>query len=325
MKRTTHIIIFAIALFAFMASAHAQSPREQLNQMVEQLQKTPTDNALREKIIKLTREVKPAPAVPEEARRPLVRGNAVMSDAKGADEYARASKLYEEAILIAPWWGDPYFNLAKAQELKQDYEGAIQSLKFFLLSGSVGNDARQAQDHIYALEEKRDRQAEALRAITRAKVEESEKKARAKNISDTLNRWYAGKHEHEMNICYAQVVIGSSGGEKGVCNYEEYNGNHWQRFILGEPRPVRFEADDKGAIMMFDGFSTPTAVGSVPSDGSDDPNRVKWVNGYDNKAAVSLRFSSNGNQIWEVEGDTWVEDPAYDRSKRRTIQSHMLR
>ena len=84
MKRTTHIIIFAIALFAFMVSAHAQSPREQLTQMVEQLQKTPSDNALREKIIKLAREVKPAPAVPEEANRAFVRGNVFQKEAKDA-------------------------------------------------------------------------------------------------------------------------------------------------------------------------------------------------------------------------------------------------
>jgi hypothetical protein len=39
-------------------SVHAQSPREQLQQMVEQLQKTPSDNALRERTIKLGAEIK---------------------------------------------------------------------------------------------------------------------------------------------------------------------------------------------------------------------------------------------------------------------------
>ncbi len=39
-------------------AAYALSPREQLNQMVEQLQKSPNDNALREKIIQLARSLK---------------------------------------------------------------------------------------------------------------------------------------------------------------------------------------------------------------------------------------------------------------------------
>ena len=69
MKPVSQIIILALAIFTSMASAQAQSPREQLQQMVEQLQKSPTDNALREKIIKLAQNIKPTPAVPEEVER----------------------------------------------------------------------------------------------------------------------------------------------------------------------------------------------------------------------------------------------------------------
>ncbi|OGS95757.1 MAG: hypothetical protein A3K04_11240 [Gallionellales bacterium RBG_16_56_9] len=52
-----------LALFA--TSTYAESPREQLRQMVEQLQNNPNDNALREKIIKQAQTIKPTPVVPE--------------------------------------------------------------------------------------------------------------------------------------------------------------------------------------------------------------------------------------------------------------------
>ena len=63
------IIVLSVIVPCFIgrAIALAESQREQLSQMVEQLQKTPGDNALREKIIRLAQELKPAPALPEEA------------------------------------------------------------------------------------------------------------------------------------------------------------------------------------------------------------------------------------------------------------------
>ena len=50
--------------------------------MVQQSQKNPNDNALREKIIKLAQELKPAPAVPDEAERRMVRGTAAFKGSK---------------------------------------------------------------------------------------------------------------------------------------------------------------------------------------------------------------------------------------------------
>jgi hypothetical protein len=68
MKSTCQLTILVLTFLVLCASANAQSPREQLQQMVEQLQKTPTDNALREKIIKLGISIEPAPAIPDSIR-----------------------------------------------------------------------------------------------------------------------------------------------------------------------------------------------------------------------------------------------------------------
>jgi len=159
MKTTGKLIIFIFTSLILTASAYALSPREELKQMVEQLQKTPNDNALREKIIKLATGIKPALAIPEEARRSFVRGNTAFSEAKGPDDYARAVQRYEEALVIAPWWGDAYFNLAKALEQRQEYSRAIQTIKLFVLTGPAADDARKAQDYSYALEDKQEKLA----------------------------------------------------------------------------------------------------------------------------------------------------------------------
>lgn len=213
MKTTGKLIIFIFTFLTLAASAYAQSPREDLQQMVEQLQKTPNDNALREKIIKLATSIKPAPAIPEEARRAFVRGNATMSEAKTPDEYARAIQLYTEALSIAPWWGDPYFNLAKAHELRQEYDLAIVGLRFFLLTGIVGNDERQAQDQIYVLEEKRDRQAK----VDETKKREESQKLQRQTWAKDLVRWMTENYGRSL-LSQVQTFYGTD---------EEARGPNW--------------------------------------------------------------------------------------------------
>ena len=75
MKSVSRFILIVLAFVSLAANVHAQSTREQLNQMVQQLQKNPGDNSLREKIIKLAQGVKPRPVIPEEANRAFVKGN----------------------------------------------------------------------------------------------------------------------------------------------------------------------------------------------------------------------------------------------------------
>ena len=123
-------------------------------QWVASLQQHPDDEALRARIIAAAR--RRAPAVPEEARRYFIRGNTAMASGLGTYGAQRAIRNYEKALALAPWWGDAYRNLAKAQETAKDYSGAIDALHRFLQTAPDKSQARQAQDHIYALEEMRD-------------------------------------------------------------------------------------------------------------------------------------------------------------------------
>jgi tetratricopeptide (TPR) repeat protein len=146
----------------------------QLQQYVAELQKKPDDQALREKIIKLALTLKPKPAIPEEARRHFVRGNTALKDAKDASDYDRAIARYNDALLVAPWWPEPYFNLAKALELRESYDQAIAALKLYLLAAPQAEDARAAQDMIYALQDKKERTTSVGVKAALAKKKEEE-------------------------------------------------------------------------------------------------------------------------------------------------------
>ncbi|MGB9080659.1 MAG: tetratricopeptide repeat protein [Desulfuromonadaceae bacterium] len=157
MNTTGRLIFVILTLLALMANVYAQSPREELQQLVEQLRKTPGDNALREKIIKHATSIKPAPVIPEEANRPFVKGNVFQKEAKDASGYALAISAYREALRVAPWWGDAYFNLSVALETAGKLDEAIASIRNYMASVPAGSaEAREAQNKIYALEAKKE-------------------------------------------------------------------------------------------------------------------------------------------------------------------------
>jgi hypothetical protein len=182
--------------------ARADTPGEQLAQMVQQLQQTPGDNALREKIIKLSASVKPAPAVPEEARRSFIKGTTFVKAATDPSQQKLAVESFQEAVKIAPWWGDAYYNLAIAQDLAGLPQDAQASLKLYLLTSPGEKDAREAQDRIYALEAKQE-------ALDRQKTDRlaAEQKKKAEFAQRLNGQW---SYKDEMHDAYYQVQVGSN-------------------------------------------------------------------------------------------------------------------
>ena len=72
MKTSIRIIALLVLTMASVSVVSAAS-RVEFDQLVQQLQAKPGDGALRERIIKASQELKPAPAIPEEARRSFAR------------------------------------------------------------------------------------------------------------------------------------------------------------------------------------------------------------------------------------------------------------
>ncbi len=175
--------IIGFVLFLLMVTLYnfveAQSPNQQetLNQYVAELQKNPDDNILREKIIKLALEMKPAPAIPEEARKYFVKATTIQKEAKDTQGLELAVNAYNQALLIAPWWSDAYYNLSIALEQSSRFDEAVNALKLYLIANPNASDARTAQDKIYAIEAKKEMaQAEKI-------VKEKEKKRKETDFS----------------------------------------------------------------------------------------------------------------------------------------------
>lgn len=114
----------------------AQSSREQLELLVQELRTKPADHALRERIVKLGAEIKPPPAVPEEANRREGRGKFAFRSAKSNEDYLAAAAEFEEAAKAAPWVAGYYSDLCTIYEKAEKYVEAKRNCQLFLIGSS---------------------------------------------------------------------------------------------------------------------------------------------------------------------------------------------
>lgn len=133
----------------------SNNPRAALLELTAQLKANPADDNTRRLVLKLASELKPVSAIPEEARKHFVEGETVFKLAKNPAQAAMAAQSFTEALKIAPWWGDAYYNLGAAQELAGKFAEAEQAFNFSLLSDPGEAQKRETQDRIYALGAKR--------------------------------------------------------------------------------------------------------------------------------------------------------------------------
>jgi len=147
------ILVLAIVVPCFIGSAvaNAESPREQLKQMVEQLQKTPGDDVLREKIIKLALELKPAPAVPDAAVEFEGRAQFAFKSAKSPADYIEAAEEYEKAVDAAPWVTGYYSDLCTILEKAGIYVEAKRNCELHLLGVNDPSELAQTKSRIAGL------------------------------------------------------------------------------------------------------------------------------------------------------------------------------
>ena len=152
MKRIV-VLLFALVYLSVGVQAQFSNPQQTLQQYVADLQKNPNDTALREKIIKLALEVKPA--VPEEARRHYVMAKTLFEAAKKPEDFGDSIAEFKAALLIAPWWPEANRNLGLALEAAQRFDEAITYVKLYMTTNPGEENTRAAQDEIYKIEAKK--------------------------------------------------------------------------------------------------------------------------------------------------------------------------
>ena len=235
MNSASKLIFVAFTLgLALPTNAYAQSPREQLQQLTIQLQQAPNDNTLRERIIKLGAEIKPAPAVPEEARRSFIEGVTIVKAAKDVGSQKLAIGSFTEALKIAPWWGDAYYNLAVAQELTGQLNDAERTLKWFLLTNPGESEAREAQDRIYGLSAKR-----KLAAAEAGAKQEQAARELTTQAQRFVGDWVREVKSNTGNL-YWTLTIGRDAGDGWRVELTEFKDPYDIKFVGTE---LRFKHD----------------------------------------------------------------------------------
>lgn len=202
--------MFVLVLFLSASPALAQNgsdPRAMLQQQISDLRQNADDVGLREQIIRAALALNPQPAIPEEARRHFVRATTIQKDARNEADAELAAREYREALLLAPWWGDAYFNLGVAAQTANLFDEAIRAFRLYLLTQPSPEDARDAQDRIYAVEARRElaRSAESDRQMREARAEMEREAANRQTLQRLVGQWRTmlplGSGRHILDNC----------------------------------------------------------------------------------------------------------------------------
>lgn len=182
-------LALAVLLLAVTAVA---GPREDFKSALAALQKAPYDAAVREKLLKLSTKLKPAPAIPAEAKRAFVMAGTYQKEAKSPSDFMLAVNSYDDALTAAPWWGDAYYNQSVALEAAGRLSDAKKALEFYLLTKP--KDAEEAQNRLYALDAKGNLAAKQAREAAAAEAAERAKP----NFSGRWGNDHSNRYEFTM-------------------------------------------------------------------------------------------------------------------------------
>ncbi len=192
--------------------------------MTTELQSSASNNALREKIIKLALETKPTPAIPREAVEIQGAADYIVANAKSEADFARAAAEFEKAIAHAPWNAAFYYNAAVMYEKAKMPEKALPNYEYYLLAAPNADDSTEVIRKVGAMkfaareaDEKRRADEERLRQATAAADQEYQRTAAMRAF-----RSYVDGKTYRLLLCF-----GSSGKTYGGCNEEEFNGKNW--------------------------------------------------------------------------------------------------
>jgi len=137
--------------------------------------------------------MKPAPVVPKEAERFMVRGAAAVKSAKGANDFKDAAAEFEKATLSAPWLANAYYNLGVTQDKAGLYDTAIKNLKLYLLAAPNAPDASSVEKLVYEIEYRQEKTAKESSPEAVAAKKQSEYESWLKKLNGVRFVWNWGE------------------------------------------------------------------------------------------------------------------------------------
>ena len=133
--------------------------RQEFEQYIAELQKNPSDDALREKIIKLALTLEPMPMVPQDAEAANGKAKTIFAHASTPDDLKAATAEFARASQLAPWVAGFYFNAGEAYEQASQLDEAVKALKFYLMAAPNAPDAGEVRGRIEGLRFEKDKSA----------------------------------------------------------------------------------------------------------------------------------------------------------------------
>jgi tetratricopeptide (TPR) repeat protein len=270
-KSLAGMVPLLLGLSVFVVAAQATSPQETLNQYIADLRKNPNDYALREKIIKHVQTMKPAPAVPDEAKRHLVRGKAAFNGAKEARDFQDAADEFKKALLYAPWLAEGYYNLGVIQDKAGQYDDAMKNLKFYLIAAPKAPDTEKVKELVYEIEYRKEKAAKDKDATARKAAEDSraQQEAAARKQQEFLNKingaryaYYFWGNRGDTGARAEYIITLDVRGDTMTQGQGLANGRDWSQ------NPILFKIDGRTLRCFINGRALPENDGVISDDGN---------------------------------------------------------
>ena len=331
LKITSKLVVFIIAILALAANDLAQTQAEQLTQMVVRLKEAPTDNALREKIMKFAAAMKPAPVVSDTAIEFEGRAQFAFKKAQNEAEFVNAAAEYEKAVAAPPWVAGYYSDLCTIYEKAGRYTEAKQNCGYYLVSltdpDQITDTKRRIAGLDYGIEQNAVRKAEQeklARAEDERRRAEQAKRDVITRIKDIVNnRMYEVK----------EVSYSSTNPFGGVSLNELFGGGLIYIYDAGCPVNWKF-FDHHVELRMHVGYRCDEEYLQVVGESSGpDITDMRWYTPVTKHASGLSKYSDSDavRRTWgyfepgvgllfiDISGLMPLNDSGLDRNKRYRI------
>lgn len=252
---------FILVTPAIFGQTNALGSDERVQQLIAQLQQSPNNQTLREKIIAIALTLNPKPATPDAATMAEGAAEYAFTHAKASSDYSDAAKQYEKALLLAPWLAADYFNCGVAHEKAGEDNEAIRSFQLYLLAAPNAGDAQAVKKRIgglqYALHKAEEQQNAAAREA-RAQAEEAARREAEIRLGahhgGGIIFYVDGTGQHGLIAAAADQGMGSWYDAVQLC--KNYRGGGYADWFLPSISQLRLLYSGRNVVGGFSDDST---------------------------------------------------------------------